>query len=264
VGLVRNIYIVLITVTIGGMLLHNLIDIFYKSTRGVPYERKPSFDPRFSINERVQHGLLAISFILLALTGFALHFPDSLVALPFQWLEAGASFRSLLHRGAAAVFVVLCVYHLLYLALTVRGRGQFISIFPGPQDLREVFSVFKKYLGRGEEPLELRHYTYVEKAEYWALIWGSVIMTATGLLLIFTDYSLSFLPLWAVELADTIHFWEAVLAVSAIVVWHGYWVIFDPEYYPLNLTWLYGRPRPAKSGRLGVAEDIREPEGERF
>jgi hypothetical protein len=35
----------------------------------------------------------------------------------------------------------------------------------------------------------------------------------------------------------------------AIIVWHGYWVVFDPEYYPLNLTSWIGDPRPP--GREG-------------
>jgi cytochrome b subunit of formate dehydrogenase len=242
-ALVRNIYILLIVCTIGGMFAHNLLDLFFKSTRGFPYHKQTSLDPRFSINERAQHATLAISFILLAVSGFALRFPDSLVGMPFQLFEAGADYRRWLHRGAAAVFVVLSVYHLLYLAATVRGRSQVREILPGLRDVRDALNVLMNYLGRSEDKITLPHYSYVEKAEYWALIWGAAVMTATGLLLAFTDYILSFLPLWAVDLAATIHFWEAVLAVSAIIVWHGYWVIFDPEYYPMNLTWLYGRPR---------------------
>ena len=32
----------------------------------------------------------------------------------------------------------------------------------------------------------------------------------------------------------TIHYYEAILACLAIVVWHFYHVIFDPDVYPLN------------------------------
>jgi hypothetical protein len=34
----------------------------------------------------------------------------------------------------------------------------------------------------------------------------------------------------------TIHYYEAVLACLAIVVWHFYHVIFDPDVYPANLA----------------------------
>jgi len=38
-----------------------------------------------------------------------------------------------------------------------------------------------------------------------------------------------------------VHFYEAVLATLAIVVWHFYSVIFDPDVYPLNTAFLTGR-----------------------
>ncbi|HUT53674.1 MAG TPA: cytochrome b/b6 domain-containing protein [bacterium] len=246
VGLVKNIYILLIIGTIGGMLAHNLFDLFYKSTKGVPYQKEQLFDPRLTGNERIQHALLTLSFICLAVSGFALSFPDSLIAQPFQWITTGADVRRWIHRGAAAVFGAVSLYHLLYLALTARGRAQLQALKPGFADVKNAWAVMMKYLGRNPDPLTLPHYGYVEKAEYWALIWGGVVMSITGVVLLLTDFILAFMPLWVVNLADTIHFLEAVLAVSAIIVWHGYWVIFDPEYYPINLTFLFGRPRRLK------------------
>ena len=51
-----------------------------------------------------------------------------------------------------------------------------------------------------------------------------------------------FLSLVAVvTVAATIHYYEAVLACLAIIVWHFYHVIFDPEIYPLNTACLDGR-----------------------
>ena len=49
-----------------------------------------------------------------------------------------------------------------------------------------------------------------------------------------------FLPRWVVTVATTIHYYEAVLACLAIVVWHFYHVMFDPEVYPLNPACLDG------------------------
>ena len=42
------------------------------------------------------------------------------------------------------------------------------------------------------------------------------------------------MPRWAVDIALTIHYYEAILACLAIVVWHFYHVIFDPDVYPVN------------------------------
>jgi hypothetical protein len=38
-----------------------------------------------------------------------------------------------------------------------------------------------------------------------------------------------------------VHFYEAVLATLAILVWHLYFVIFNPDVYPMNLAWFTGR-----------------------
>lgn len=75
---------------------------------------------------------------------------------------------------------------------------------------------------------------YVEKLEYWALLWGTVIMAVTGLLLWFENTTLRVVPLWVLNLLTVIHYYEAVLATSAILVWHIYFVVLDPTVYPLK------------------------------
>jgi cytochrome b subunit of formate dehydrogenase len=72
--------------------------------------------------------------------------------------------------------------------------------------------------------------------EYWAVIWGTIIMGVSGLMIWFKIDVTHWLPRWAVDVALTIHYYEAVLACLAIVVWHFYHVIFDPDVYPANLA----------------------------
>jgi hypothetical protein len=43
------------------------------------------------------------------------------------------------------------------------------------------------------------------------------------------------------DISRTIHFYEAILATLAILVWHFYFVIFNPDVYPMNFSWLTGR-----------------------
>jgi cytochrome b subunit of formate dehydrogenase len=244
VSAVRLFYIGLIVVVISSMLGHNLLDLIYKATKGMPYHRQPGLDLRFTVNERIQHAFLALSFIMLAVSGFALKFPDSPLAWPFQIFNATADVRRWSHRGAAIVFGVLSVYHLIYMIATKRGREQFQRLRPTWQDAKDVKDVLLRYIRRHDRVLHLPPFAYTEKAEYWALVWGSIVMAVTGMVLTFVNLSLSNLSLWVVDLAVTIHYWEAVLAGLAILIWHFYWVFFDPEYYPLNLTWLFGNPRP--------------------
>jgi cytochrome b subunit of formate dehydrogenase len=70
--------------------------------------------------------------------------------------------------------------------------------------------------------------------EYWAVVWGTVIMGVSGIMVWFKMDVTRFLPRWAVDVALTVHYYEAILACLAIVVWHFYHVIFDPDVYPLN------------------------------
>ena len=38
-----------------------------------------------------------------------------------------------------------------------------------------------------------------------------------------------------------IHDCEAILATLAMIVWHFYHVIFDPDVYPMNFAWFDGK-----------------------
>ena len=76
--------------------------------------------------------------------------------------------------------------------------------------------------------------SYIEKIEYWALIWCVMIMGVTGILLWFENITLKLFPLWVINLLTIIHYYEAVLATLAILVWHIYFVVLDPTIYPLK------------------------------
>jgi cytochrome b subunit of formate dehydrogenase len=86
----------------------------------------------------------------------------------------------------------------------------------------------------------IQRFNYVEKAEYWALVWGTVVMVLTGLMLWFDNWFIQFLPKGVLDVALVIHFWEAWLATLAIFVWHFYSVIFHPHVYPMNPSWITG------------------------
>jgi len=76
--------------------------------------------------------------------------------------------------------------------------------------------------------------------EYWALVWGTALMTLTGVILWFEDTFIGLLSKLGWDVARTIHFYEAWLATLAILVWHIYFVIFNPDVYPMNMAWIKG------------------------
>lgn len=234
-------YWFLLVTVLGGMLLHNTLD-FAKKLR-LHYRKRAAGSPhaRFSLAERLQHWLLVLSFVVLVYTGFALKFHDSWWALPLTVRSGDVDWRGVVHRAAAVLFTLLCLYHLGYVALTRRGRLQLGAMLPRLRDFKDLGRNLAYYLGRTDRRAHFARYGYVEKAEYWALVWGAVIMIVTGAVLTFADWSLKFLPKWAMDVATTIHYYEAVLATLAIVIWHFYFTIFDPEQYPMNWSMITGK-----------------------
>jgi len=95
-------------------------------------------------------------------------------------------------------------------------------------------------LGRRNEGTRFKRFSFIEKVEYWALIWGMIIMIVTGILLWLDNFFLQMLPKGAMDIALVIHFYEAWMATLAILIWHFYFTIFNPHVYPMNPSWLTG------------------------
>ncbi len=233
---VEKIYIVAITVIIGLMVLHWLIDL-YRHLRKVVNER-PQVQ-RMRPDEVAQHALLAISFISLVISGFALRYDQGFVARFFFGWEGGFEVRGTLHRIWAVVFMLTVVWHILYL-MSPRGRKYLNDMMPIPRDFKFFLNRMLHNLGLRRDMQCIQRFNYVEKAEYWALVWGTAVMIVTGLMLWFDNWFIQFLPKGVLDVALVVHFWEAWLASLAILVWHMYSVVFHPHVYPMNPSWITG------------------------
>jgi formate dehydrogenase gamma subunit len=226
---VRRIYLVLIFATIGGMFIHNALLFLRKVAARYRVAVRPVV--RMGRAQRWQHFVLAASFIILAITGFALKFPDSWLA---RVMGSSEPFRRWTHRIAGIVLLLVGLWHLIYLLSSKDGRRLVMDLFPVKQDLDDVWCQTRYLLGWSTEKPKFDRFGYAEKMEYWAVIWGTIIMGVSGLMIWFKMDVTRFLPRWIVDVALTIHYYEAILACLAIVVWHFYHVIFDPDVYPLN------------------------------
>lgn len=236
---IRRIYLVLIVLTIAAMGGHNLLD-WWKKVRAV-YRSKNRTILRMKLGQRLQHGCFALSFIILALTGFALKYPDSWVGAIFGANEA---IRRIVHRAAALVMMGASVWHIVYVLFSAEGRRVIFDMLPRLKDLRDLIQNLRHLFDRDQPRPKFARFGYAEKAEYWALVWGTAVMAVTGLLIWFKLFFTQWFPRWFVDVATTIHLYEAILATLAIFVWHFYFVIFDPEAYPINLAFLDGRTSP--------------------
>jgi cytochrome b subunit of formate dehydrogenase len=197
---------------------------------------------RMTLNERLQHINLAINFTLLVITGFALSYSTAFWVSPITDLPMGMTFRSFLHRLCGVATVFLGGYHILYCIFAERGRGIIKDMIPGWKDAQDIWATLKNnfFINRPAKELKMPRFNFKEKLEYLGLIWGTIVMTVTGFILWFKTEWLQFFPMWTWDVAQAIHFYEAILATLTIIVWHFYSVIFNPDVYPMSWAWITG------------------------
>jgi cytochrome b subunit of formate dehydrogenase len=233
---VRWIYLVLISVVIGAMLVHNVI--VWRSKAMARRRLQNPMMERMTPNQRWQHLVLLTSFIILVITGFALKFPDSWIAVALGMSER---LRSVVHRIAGVALMSAGIYHVFYLASTREGRRLIRDLAPGPRDLKDAIGAILYHLCLGKSKPKFGRFTYGEKAEYWALVWGTALMAVTGVMIWAKVWVGNLLARWWVDVATAVHYYEAILATLAIVVWHFYQVVGDPDVYPMNWAWWDGK-----------------------
>jgi len=233
--ILKGIYIAAIIVIIGLMVIHWIIDLVRK-IKLLNGERQVV---RMRRDELWQHTLLMVSFTVLAITGFAFQYAGSWWARFMFGFEGGFTVRGILHRIAAVVFMATAVWHIVYLSRK-RGRRFLRDMFPRIRDFRQFGQRIAFNLGRRDQEPRFGRFSYIEKAEYWALVWGTVVMTVTGLALWFGQVTENVLEVQALGVMLVVHYYEAVLAGLAILVWHFYSTIFDPSVYPNNPSWYTG------------------------
>jgi formate dehydrogenase gamma subunit len=240
--IIRKIYLWIILVTIGGMVLHNLLIMnYYMIKRKREQEGSRETVLRFTVNEVIQHFALTVSFTVLVITGFALRFPE---AFWVDWLTSAGMTEALrrnIHRASGVVLMITSLYHGWYVLATKRGRGELKAMLPAWRDITDAIENLLYYTFRSKKKVKFGRYDYSQKAEYWALVWGTIVMAITGLVLWFPILTARYLPSLVIPAAQTIHYYEAWLATLAIIVWHFFFVIFHPEEYPMSWTWLTGK-----------------------
>jgi formate dehydrogenase gamma subunit len=224
------------------MLFYNFL-IWFKALRvKMKLQREHKQIMRMSRFERSSHMILAISFALLVITGFALKYPDAFWA---KWLFAlglNEANRAFIHRFAALTMTINCILFMFYMLFAKRGKWLTKEIRPRKSDFKDFWINFRFYLGldKHKHPPKRGIFNFVEKFEFWALVWGTLIMVITGLVLWFPKSIPESWPAWILNVARIIHYYEAILATLAILIWHGFHTIFHPSEFPMNTSWLTG------------------------
>lgn len=179
---------------------------------------------RFHWTQRVAHIILLTSFSLLGITGLPQKYSSTGWAQAMIQFFGGIETTRLIHHVCAIVLMFLAIYHILDAGYKVFVLHTRLSMLPGIKDIKDALQAFLYNLGFTKKRPQMGRYTFEEKAEYWALIWGTVIMGITGFMMWNPITSARLFPGEIIPASKAAHGGEALLAVMAIVVWHMYGV----------------------------------------
>lgn len=191
---------------------------------------------RMNLSERIQHMIFVVCFVVLVITGFMIKIPEEIVGKFGDVGEIVFNYRSMLHRIAGTIMILVSLYHVYYLLFKSAGRRLLADMFPRVKDMTDVIKNIRYYLGLEDIPPEFDRFCYKHKLEYGALFAGTTLMATTGILL-WTEY------LWnkfILDIATLVHGMEAILACLAIMVWHLYEVHLRPHKFPIDNMWITG------------------------
>jgi len=188
---------------------------------------------RFTLNQRIQHILFFVSFILLAYTGFPLKFPEEWWSRLMIQSVGGFDNRTIIHHFSGLVMIGVSIYHVVFHILE-KPRYDVLFNLKDVDDFKQQIKYFLRY---SDEHPKFGRYTWKQKFEYFGAGFGAVVMGFTGLLMWQPFEAMKYFPLGVVQIANLFHTWEAVLASIAVFIGHFYDEHFDK--FP-NLSWVTG------------------------
>ncbi len=220
---------------------------------------------RFPIAERVEHWIVVLSFIILAITGLVQKFALAAISQRIIAILGGVENVRIIHHITSVVLMVEAVYHvgrILYKLVVLRVRP---TIIPGISDLRNALRALAYNFNLSKSRPQQGRYSFEEKAEYWFMIWGTLVMGVTGFIMWNPIATTSLLPGEFIPAAKAAHGGEALLAVMSIIVWHLYHVHirgFNKSMFTGHLSeeeMLHEHPLELADIKAGVARRALDP-----
>ncbi len=212
---------------------------------------------RFTVSQRVQHWVLVVLFVLLALTGFPLKFADREWARALIDFFGGLRYSRLVHHWAGIALVIGFIVHLIYALTALRrppsapgaapaarpGLIQRILALPmviSPGDLRKASQQLLYLVGLRTDPPTFGRFSIREKFEYIGVAWGTTLLGVTGLILWGAQIASHYVTGRVLNIAIIAHTYEAFLAIIHVGILHIYSVTLNPHVFPLSGAMLSG------------------------
>ena len=199
---------------------------------------------RFTGTQMLFHLGLVVTFMLLSITGLAWMYIETgwgkMLAAPFGGYTGALE----VHKITGLVLLVGFVTHILYSLWIVDWRRPGSLLGPDSmvfqwRDLKQFFRHLGWILGLVKAP-EFDRWTWWGKFDYWALWWGLMIVSVTGLMLYNPVLSSEYMPGWLLNVALWVHRIEAVMAMAHIFTIHFFVEHWRPRCFPYSATMFEG------------------------
>lgn len=195
---------------------------------------------RFSMWTRATHAVLAASVFGLVLTGMPMRYQDAFWAHWLLSLEQGHDGAAALHKTFAVGFFSAGAMHVVgMLAAWLTGRFRLRSILGPdsimlrPKDLTNIVGNLRFLHDRGPRP-DFDRFTYWEKFDYFAEIWGLLVIGLSGLAMWFPARAAEYFPGWIVNAALIFHSYEGLLAMGFLFSIHFFNTHLRPDVFPVD------------------------------
>jgi cytochrome b subunit of formate dehydrogenase len=214
---------------------------------------------RFTLNQRIQHIVLALCVVILVLTGMPLKFHDASWAPYLYALFGGIRIAPIIHKTAGAILLGLFVYHVIYITyviykyhiLPIKKKekltvGKVLKVLanqplvPNLKDAKDIRDLLKYLLFLTNKRPQGDNFTWKEKFDYWAPFWGIVVIGLSGLIMWNKEIVTQILPGWVLNFSLIAHSDEALLAALFLFIWHWYNVHFSISVFPMGTVFLTG------------------------
>ncbi|HSQ86293.1 MAG TPA: cytochrome b/b6 domain-containing protein, partial [Desulfobacterales bacterium] len=214
---------------------------------------------RSTVNQRLQHIILATCVIILVLTGMPLKFHDTSWAPYLYALFGGIKVAPIIHKTAGCILMLLFIYHLIYLSCNIyfgqisplRKKkeltiGKLLKLMatqpfiPNLKDLKDIGQLFRYLFFLTDKKPQGDEFTWKNKFDYWAPFWGIPILGISGLIMWNKEFATRFLPGEIINFALIAHSDEALLAALFLFIWHWYNVHFKTSVFPMGTVFITG------------------------
>jgi cytochrome b subunit of formate dehydrogenase len=196
-----------------------------------------------SAQERIMHIVLFIAAFIALLTGLPLKFYEYSFAVSIFNLFGSYTVLKVIHGACGITIVAIVIIHIASIAYVWLRSEHFISLITmvfSKDDLTAIKKLFLHlFLFKKEKP-EYGRYSLFEKIDYFVSIICLLLLSISGLILMFPVAATSFVSISWIPISLSLHSSLAMLFMVFILISHIFNTHLHPEKLYFNTVWITG------------------------